>query len=103
MADDHASKAISAYGMCINSTPNIDRIADEGMRLDHYYVTNSICTPSIFRPVDIKQPSLANGTLVKARITNQPDLTSGLFFPDRLNISIQRQVTASPPHICQSG
>ena len=46
MADDHAAKAISAYGMGINSTPNIDRIADEGMRLDHCYVTNSICTPS---------------------------------------------------------
>ena len=46
MADDHAAKAISAYGMAINSTPNIDRIADEGMRLDHCYVTNSICTPS---------------------------------------------------------
>lgn len=46
MADDHAAKAISAYGMAINSTPNIDRIADEGMRLDHCCVTNSICTPS---------------------------------------------------------
>ena len=44
MADDHAAKAISAYGMAINSTLNIDRIADEGMRLDHCYVTNSICT-----------------------------------------------------------
>lgn len=46
MADDHASKAISAYGAGINATPNIDRIAKEGVRLDHCYVTNSICTPS---------------------------------------------------------
>lgn len=46
MADDHAAKAISAYGHGINSTPNIDRLANEGMRLDHCYVTNSICTPS---------------------------------------------------------
>ena len=46
MADDHASKAISAYGCGINNTPNIDRLAHEGMRLNHYYVTNSICTPS---------------------------------------------------------
>ena len=46
MADDHAAKAISAYGYGINETPNIDRIANEGMRLDHCYVTNSICTPS---------------------------------------------------------
>lgn len=46
MADDHASRAISCYGAGINRTPNIDRIAAEGMRLNHCYVTNSICTPS---------------------------------------------------------
>ena len=46
MADDHASKAISAYNAGINKTPNIDRLALEGMRLNHCYVTNSICTPS---------------------------------------------------------
>ncbi|CAM1507894.1 Fc.00g047420.m01.CDS01 [Cosmosporella sp. VM-42] len=46
MADDHASKSISAYGAGINHTPNLDRIADEGMKFNHCYVTNSICTPS---------------------------------------------------------
>jgi len=46
MADDHAAKAISAYGSRIVKTPGIDRIAEEGLRLDHCYVTNSICTPS---------------------------------------------------------
>jgi arylsulfatase A-like enzyme len=46
MADDHAAKAISAYGSRMITTPCIDRIAEEGMRLDHCYVTNSICTPS---------------------------------------------------------
>ena len=46
MSDDHAAHAISAYGSRINKTPNIDRIANEGMRFDHCYCTNSICTPS---------------------------------------------------------
>lgn len=46
MADDHASKAISCYGSGLNNTPNIDRIAEIGMRFNHCYVTNSICTPS---------------------------------------------------------
>lgn len=46
MADDHASKAISCYGAGINSTPNIDRLARQGMKFNHCYVTNSICTPS---------------------------------------------------------
>mgnify|MGYP003310326040 CR=1 FL=1 len=36
MADDHAANAISAYGSKINTTPNIDRIGNEGIRLDHY-------------------------------------------------------------------
>jgi arylsulfatase A-like enzyme len=44
--DDHAAHAISAYGSKINQTPNIDRIASEGMRFDHCLVTNSICGPS---------------------------------------------------------
>ncbi|KAL4994895.1 alkaline-phosphatase-like protein [Aspergillus recurvatus] len=46
MADDHASKSISCYGAGINHTPNLDRLATEGMRFNHCYVTNSICTPS---------------------------------------------------------
>lgn len=46
MADDHAAKAISCYGSGINQTPHLDRLAHEGMRFDHCYVTNSICTPS---------------------------------------------------------
>ena len=46
MADGHASKAISCYGASINNTPNLDRIANEGVRLNHCYVTNSICTTS---------------------------------------------------------
>src|ERR1043166_1719454 len=46
MADDHASHAISAYGSTINRTPNIDRIAQRGVRLTNCFCTNSICTPS---------------------------------------------------------
>ncbi len=44
--DDHSAKAISAYGSEINTTPNIDRLAQEGLRFDRCYVTNSICAPS---------------------------------------------------------
>lgn len=46
MSDDHAAHAISAYGSRVNSTPHIDRLAQEGARLDSVYCTNSICTPS---------------------------------------------------------
>ena len=46
MSDDHAAHAISAYGSRINVTPHLDRIADEGMRFDSCFCTNSICSPS---------------------------------------------------------
>jgi arylsulfatase A-like enzyme len=46
MSDDHAAHAMSCYGSKINHTPNLDRIAREGMRFTNAFVTNSICTPS---------------------------------------------------------
>jgi arylsulfatase A-like enzyme len=46
MSDDHGYQAIGAYGSHINKTPNIDRIAREGMLMRNMFVTNSICTPS---------------------------------------------------------
>lgn len=49
MADDHAEQAISAYGHPIGKlapTPNIDRIAEEGVLFKNNFCTNSICGPS---------------------------------------------------------
>lgn len=44
--DDHASHSISAYGSRINKTPNLDRLAKEGMLFRNCFCTNSICAPS---------------------------------------------------------
>lgn len=46
MSDDHAYQAISAYDKRLTQTPNIDRIAKEGMLFTNACVTNSICAPS---------------------------------------------------------
>ena len=46
MSDDHAAHAIGAYGSRVNQTPNIDRLAREGMLFRNVFATNSICTPS---------------------------------------------------------
>jgi arylsulfatase A-like enzyme len=75
MADDHAAHALGCYGSKINQTPNLDRIASEGMRFTNCFVTNSICTPSraailtgkyshingvpVFNRFDGSQPTLA--------------------------------------------
>lgn len=45
-SDDHTTQAIGAYGSRINRTPNIDRLAREGMIFRNCFVTNSICAPS---------------------------------------------------------
>lgn len=44
-SDDHATQAISAYGSQINETPNIDRLAAEGIKFANCFVTNSLCAP----------------------------------------------------------
>jgi arylsulfatase A-like enzyme len=46
ISDDHAYQAVICYDGTRNQTPNIDRIANEGMRFDRCYVTNSLCGPS---------------------------------------------------------
>lgn len=49
MSDDHAVSAVSAYDDWlaeIAPTPNIDRIADNGMLMTRTFNTNSICGPS---------------------------------------------------------
>lgn len=46
MSDDHAAPAISCYGGKLNQTPNIDRLAKEGMRFNNCFCTNGICAPS---------------------------------------------------------
>lgn len=49
MCDDHSHQTISAYGSAVSHlapTPNIDRIANEGMRFDRAFVENSLSAPS---------------------------------------------------------
>ena len=46
MSDDHDAKAISAYDKSLTQTPNIDRIANEGMLFTRAFVGNSICAPA---------------------------------------------------------
>ena len=49
MSDDHTSQAFGVYGSRLaqlNPTPNIDRLATEGILFENAFCTNSICTPS---------------------------------------------------------
>ncbi len=46
MSDDHGYQAISAYNHQLIETPNIDRIAQNGVIFTNCFVGNSICAPS---------------------------------------------------------
>ena len=46
MSDDHDNDAISAYNKQFISTPNLDRLAKEGMKFNRAFVGNSICSPA---------------------------------------------------------
>jgi arylsulfatase A-like enzyme len=46
MTDDHTTQAMSCYGSKLIQTPNLDRIAKEGMLFNNCYVNNAICAPS---------------------------------------------------------
>ncbi|NND06132.1 MAG: sulfatase [Saprospiraceae bacterium] len=80
MSDDHAYQAISAYSDKLMQTPNIDRIADDGMLFTNACVTNSICAPSRAVILTGKHSHL-NG-----KIDNRfPFDTTQITFPQLLN------------------
>lgn len=45
-ADDLGYGDLSCYGHPVIRTPNLDRMAEEGMRFTSYYAAASVCTPS---------------------------------------------------------
>ena len=45
-SDDHAAYAMGSYGNPIIRTPNLDRLAAEGIRFARAYANSPICTPS---------------------------------------------------------
>jgi arylsulfatase A-like enzyme len=80
MSDDHAYQAISAYDDKLIQTPNIDRIAEEGMLFTNACVTNSICAPS--------RATILTGkhTHINGKIDNNfPFDTTNVTFPQLLH------------------
>ncbi|QDV21905.1 sulfatase family protein [Aureliella helgolandensis] len=67
--DDHCVQALSAYDDSRISTPNMDRIAHEGMRFNRCYVTNGICGPSR-AVIQTGRYSHANGFIRNGNVFN---------------------------------
>ena len=67
--------ALSCYGSKLIQTPNIDRIANEGMRFTNSFTTNALCAPSRATLLTGKYDHL-NGM-----ISNPADTTDGVTSP----------------------
>jgi len=97
MSDDHAAHAISAYKSRlakIAPTPNIDRLANEGILFENCFCTNSICVPSR-ATILTGQYSQTNGALDLGGRLEPRSLHSIIIacYRDRARISIRFSVS----------
>jgi arylsulfatase len=46
VADDLGSAELGCYGQKLIRTPNVDRLAADGMKFTHFYAGNAVCAPS---------------------------------------------------------
>lgn len=56
MADDLGIGDVSCYGATMIETPNIDKLAHEGIQFRNYYTTGSVCTPTRYSVLTGRYP-----------------------------------------------
>lgn len=65
MTDQHRLSAVGAYGETVCQTPNIDRLAQDGVRFETAYTSNPVCSP-------------ARGTVMTGQYPHTHGITSNL-------------------------
>ena len=115
MTDDHTAQMMSCYDKRHIHTPNLDRIAADGVRFTSSFVANSLSGPSracmltgkhshangftdnttcVFDSSQQTMPKLLKAAGYEtAMIGNRQDLPSGRFYQDKETITIR---TSSP-------
>jgi len=69
MGDDHAAYVMGAYGNSLARTPNLDRLAREGVRFEHAYCNSPVCTPSRQSIITGKLPQSIGVTLLNTPLS----------------------------------
>lgn len=76
VADDQYLESVGCYGAEPSHTPNIDRLAEEGLKFTRAYSTSSICTPAraaLYTGMyPIKNGAHPNHSGLKANISTMP-------------------------------
>lgn len=78
LADDHGYGDITCYGGPNLQTPNLDRIAESGIRLTRFYANSSVCSPSRAALMTGRYPDLVG---VPGVIRTHPENNWGYFDP----------------------
>lgn len=71
VADDHSREVIGAYGNRVIRTPNLDRLAGQGVRFDHAYANSPVCTPSRQSIITGKLPHAVGVTLLRTALPEE--------------------------------
>ena len=83
LADDHGYGDISAHNGPSIQTPNIDRIATEGMRFTRFYANSSVCSPSRASLMTGRYPDRVG---VPGVIRTHPENSWGYFRQDAVTL-----------------
>ena len=83
LGDDHGYGDISAHRGPYIQTPNIDRIAENGMRLTQFYANSSVCSPSRAALMTGRYPDRVG---VPGVIRTYPESNWGYFSRDAITL-----------------
>lgn len=71
MADDHAAYVQGADGDRLAETPNLDRLAREGLRFSRHYCNSPVCTPSRQSLLTGQMPHMAGVTQLRTALSEE--------------------------------